>query len=133
MFAFGSEYIVPAYAAVNSTLLNVRDPERLTIHLLVEEAIAARVHLRGVCILIHIRNILYIYIMLHIYNCMCLYIYMLNVRDPERLTIHLLVEEAIAARIHVRGVGVLIYANGGTGRLPIESDYMFNLWPAQIH
>jgi hypothetical protein len=42
VFAFGSEYIVPAFVAVNSTLQNSAPAKRarLVLHLLVEEAIA---------------------------------------------------------------------------------------------
>jgi hypothetical protein len=43
VYAFGSEYIVPAFVAVNSTLHNSKDKERLVIHLLVEDAIVKRV------------------------------------------------------------------------------------------
>lgn len=43
VFAFGAEYIVPAFVAVNSTLHNSRTPSRLRLHLLVEQEIAERV------------------------------------------------------------------------------------------
>eukprot|EP01134_Creolimax_fragrantissima_P007187 CFRG7187T1 len=43
VFAFGRDYIVPAFVSVNSTLTNSKNPERLVLHLLVEEAIVSRV------------------------------------------------------------------------------------------
>eukprot|EP00123_Amoebidium_parasiticum_P018405 comp24193_c2_seq1/m.44374 comp24193_c2_seq1/g.44374 ORF comp24193_c2_seq1/g.44374 comp24193_c2_seq1/m.44374 type:complete len:984 (-) comp24193_c2_seq1:240-3191(-) len=43
VYAFGRDYIVPAFVAVNSTLANTKHPSRLVIHLLVESMIASRV------------------------------------------------------------------------------------------
>ncbi|KNC71235.1 hypothetical protein SARC_16227, partial [Sphaeroforma arctica JP610] len=45
VFAFGRDYIVPAFVAVNSSLTNARNRERLVIHLLVEAEIVNRVEM----------------------------------------------------------------------------------------